>query len=90
MLLAVFEGVPQSAVGRQAVADGIGIVEFLTEQTGIFPSKGEARRTLKENAISINKEKANEEFIVDNGCLLNNRYILVQKGKKNYYLVRTR
>jgi tyrosyl-tRNA synthetase len=90
LLLAVFEGVPQSEVNRQIVAEGIGIVDLLTEQTGIFPSKGEARRTLKENAVSINKEKVTEEFIVDGRCLLNDRYILVQKGKKNYFLVRIR
>lgn len=90
MLLAVFEGVPQSEISRQILEEGIGIVEFLTEQTGIFPSKGEARRTLKENAVSVNKEKATEEYIIDGRCLLNNRYILVQKGKKNYYLVKTK
>ncbi len=90
MLLAVFEGVPQSEVNRQIIAEGIGIVDFLTEHTGIFPSKGEARRTLKENAVSVNKEKVSEEFTVDGKCLLNDRYILVQKGKKNYYLVKTR
>lgn len=90
LLLAVFEGVPQSEVNRQIVAEGIGIVDFLTEHTGIFPSKGEARRTLKENAVSVNKEKVSEEFTVDGSCLLNDRYILVQKGKKNYYLVKTR
>lgn len=90
MLLDVFEGVPQSEVNRQIVTEGIGIVDFLTEQTGIFPSKGEARRTLKENAVSVNKEKVTEEFIIDGRCLLNDRYILVQKGKKNYYLVLTR
>ncbi len=90
LLLDMFVGVPQSEVSRQTVTEGIGIVDFLTEQTGIFPSKGEARRTLKENAVSINKEKVHEEFIVDGRCLLNGRYILVQKGKKNYYLVRTR
>ncbi|HNS17161.1 MAG TPA: tyrosine--tRNA ligase [Bacteroidales bacterium] len=90
MLLAVFEGVPQSEISRQVLEEGIGIVEFLTEQTGIFPSKGEARRTLKENAVSVNKEKATEEYIIDGRCLLNNRYILVQKGKKNYFLVKTK
>jgi len=90
LLLAMFEGVPQSEVNWQTVTEGIGIVDFLTDQTGIFPSKGEARRTLKENAVSVNKEKVTEEFIVDGRCLLNGRYILVQKGKKNYYLVKTR
>jgi len=89
MLLAVFEGVPQSDINPQVIMKGIGIVDFLTEQTGIFSSKGEARRTLKENAVSVNKEKVTEEFIIDRSCLLNDRYILVQKGKKNYFLVKT-
>ena len=51
-------------------------------------SKGEARRSLKENAISINKEKVNEDFVSSADCLLNNQYILVQKGKKTYFIIR--
>jgi tyrosyl-tRNA synthetase len=86
-LLSVFEGVPQSEISMEVLTTGIGIVDFLTDGTRIFPSKGEARRTLKENALSVNKEKVNEEFVVDRSCLLNGRYILVQKGKKNYFLV---
>lgn len=88
LLLTVFEGVPQSEVNRSLITSGTGIVDFLTEHTGIFASKGEARRSLKENAISVNKEKVTDDFTVDAFCLLNNRYILVQRGKKNYYLVR--
>jgi tyrosyl-tRNA synthetase len=87
-LLSVFEGVPQSQVGGELLKAGIGIVDFLTDITRIFPSKGEARRTLKENAISVNKEKVGEDCMVDMNSLLNGKYILVQKGKKNYYLVK--
>ena len=87
-LLSVFEGVPQSEVAKSEVAKSIGIVEFLTENTLIFPSKSEARRMLKEGGILINKQKADESFIISEANLLNQKYILVQKGKKNYYLVK--
>jgi tyrosyl-tRNA synthetase len=86
-LLTVFEGVPRFHIELKAVAEGIDIVSLLAESTQIFASKGEARRTLKENALSINKIKVNEDFTVNADHLLNNRYILVQRGKKNYYLV---
>jgi tyrosyl-tRNA synthetase len=86
-LLTVFEGVPRFNIELKAVAEGIDIVSLLAESTQIFASKGEARRTLKENALSINKIKVNEDFTVNADHLLNNRYILVQRGKKNYYLV---
>ncbi|MFO7722734.1 MAG: tyrosine--tRNA ligase [Bacteroidales bacterium] len=86
-LLSVFEGVPRFEIDLKKLTEGIDIVAFLAEATAIFPSKGEARRTLKEKALSINKEKISEDFTVGTGHLLNNRYILVQRGKKNYYLV---
>jgi tyrosyl-tRNA synthetase len=87
MFLAVFEGVPQSEIPKAKLAAGIPVIEFLADETGIFPSRGEARRTIKENALSINKEKVREDYIVGAGDLLNGKYILVQKGKKNYFLV---
>ena len=87
-LLSVFEGVPQSEISRTELEAGIGMVDFLSEKTGIFPSKGEARRMLKDGGVQVNKEKAQEEITVTVGHLLNNRYILAQKGKKNYFLVK--
>jgi tyrosyl-tRNA synthetase len=87
-LLGVFEGVPQSDITRAELEAGIGMVDFLSEKTGIFPSKGEARRMLKDGGVQINKEKALEETTVTPAFLLNYRYILVQKGKKNYFLVK--
>ena len=90
MLLSVFEGVPQSDVYKSKIDEGINIVEFLAESTSIFNSKGEARRMLKDNGVSINKEKVKDDFIIGEKDLLNGKYILVQKGKKNYYLVKTR
>jgi tyrosyl-tRNA synthetase len=86
-LLAVFEGVPQSEISSTELEAGLGMVDFLSERTGIFASKGEARRMLKEGGVQVNKEKAVEEATVTSAQLLNNKYILVQKGKKNYFLV---
>ncbi|MCD4747045.1 MAG: tyrosine--tRNA ligase [Bacteroidales bacterium] len=88
MLLSVFEGVPQSEIAKTEIDKSIGILDFLAEKTKIFKSKGEARRMLKDNGVSINKQKVKDTFIITNDMLLNNKYILVQKGKKNYYLVK--
>ncbi|MGQ1889444.1 tyrosine--tRNA ligase [Thermophagus sp. OGC60D27] len=87
-LLSVFEGVPTFNINRQELNSGIGIIDLVAEKTGIFPSKGEARRTIKGGGVGINKEKVgSEEITVDLSDLLNDKYILVQKGKKNYYLI---
>lgn len=86
--LSVFEGVPLFAVDKASLDHGIGIVDLLGEITAVFPSKGEVRRMIKGGGLSLNKVKIeDEEFRVGAGDLLNHRYILVQKGKKNYYLI---
>jgi len=87
-LLSVFEGVPQSEVIKNEVVNSMNIVDFLTEKTNIFPSKGEARRMLKEGGVQVNKTRVDESFVVDQQILANDKYILVQKGKKNYFLVK--
>ena len=88
--LSVFEGVPQSSVKMNSIVTGIPLVDFLTEHTEIFPSKGELRRFLKGGGLSINKNKINNpEQIITGKDLINGKYILVQKGKKNYFLVIT-
>ena len=87
-LLAVFEGVPMTDISKDDLRQGIPAVDFLSDKTNITLSKGEARRMLKEGSISINKSKINEEYTTSENDLLNERYILVQKGKKNYYLVK--
>jgi tyrosyl-tRNA synthetase len=87
-LLNVFEGVPQFEISRKELEAGIGLVDFLAEKTAIFPSKGEARRMLKDGGIQVNKVKVSEELTVTKHLLLNDKYILVQKGKKNYFLVK--
>jgi tyrosyl-tRNA synthetase len=86
-LLSVFEGVPQCEVLKTDIEAGVNIVDFVSEKTGIFPSKGEARRMLKDNGVSVNKEKVTEATIITMDLLLNHKYLIVQKGKKNYYLV---
>lgn len=86
--LSVFEGVPQFEIAAADLKEGIAIVDFLAEKTRILPSKGEARRALKSNAISINKEKVSgEEFMLTESLLIDGKYIVAQTGKKNYFLV---
>ncbi|MCK9203739.1 MAG: tyrosine--tRNA ligase [Bacteroidales bacterium] len=87
-LLAVFEGVPQHEMTSNKIQHSLPVVDFLTERTKIFSSKGEARRMLKEGGVQINKQKVDEYFILTSSVLLNGKYILVQKGKKNYFLIK--
>lgn len=87
-LLSVFEGVPQSEIAKSEIENTVNVVDFLSEMTNIFASKGEARRMLKEGGVQINKTKVDESFVVDPQILSNGKYILVQKGKKNYFLVK--
>jgi tyrosyl-tRNA synthetase len=90
VLLAVFEGVPMFEVSKAEIETGINIIDFLGEKTSITQSKSEARRMLKEGSISINKEKVSEDLVVSSDHLINNHHILVQRGKKNYFLVQAR
>jgi tyrosyl-tRNA synthetase len=87
MLLSVFEGVPQVEVSKTELETGIPVVDFLGGKAMITASKGEARRMLKEGSISVNKNKINEEFVIDSSTLIRDKYLLLQKGKKNYYLI---
>ena len=87
--LNVFEGVPAFQISRQELSAGIPVLDLLAVNTQIFPSKGEARKMLQQGAVFFNKEKAeNEQLIINDSFLLSNKYILVQKGKKNYYLIK--
>ena len=83
--LSVFEGVPQFEISKADLSSGV--LDVLAEKTKVFASKGEARRMIQSNAVSINKEKVAEDFQFLAGNLLNGKYILVQKGKKNYFLI---
>ena len=84
----MFEGVPQSEIAKNELEKSVNIVDFLADMTQIFSSKGEARRMLKEGGVQVNKAKVDESFVMNPDCLLNGKYILIQKGKKNYYLVK--
>lgn len=90
ILLQVFEGVPQIDVHKQTLVDAETLVDLLSDVTGgqIFPSKGEARRMIQGGGVSINKEKINDPAAKPSFELLQEKYLLVQKGKKNYYLVK--
>ncbi len=88
--LSVFEGVPTYRIEPAALQQGIDIADLLGDLTEVFPSKGEARRMIKGGGVSINKAKIdNDSHQVGTADLLNGKYILVQKGKKNYYLITT-
>ncbi len=86
--LEIFEGVPQASVSRTDFDNGIDIVNLLNEKTQFMKSNGEARRALAENSISVNREKVNEGFTVTPESLINGKFVLLQRGKKNYFIVR--
>jgi len=89
--LSVFEGVPMFEIDKSKIESGINVLDLLALETQVFPSKGELRRTIQGGGVSMNKEKIeSEEITVGNDRLLNNKYILVQKGKKNYYLIKAK
>lgn len=87
-LLSVFEGVPQISFSKSEIDAGINIVELLGEKTKIFPSKGEARKMIQGGGVFLNKEKMLDmEYIVTLKNVIKEKYILAQKGKKNYFLI---
>jgi len=87
--LSVFDGVPTFDVREGFIKDGITFSSLCAEQTKVFQSKGELRRLVQGGGVSLNKEKINDpDLIISTSQLLNNKYLLVQKGKKNYYLIR--
>ncbi len=83
----VFEGVPQATISREEFGNGISIVEAMAAKTNFLASNGEARRELKANAIAVNKEKVTESFVITVEHLINNKYVLLGKGKKNNYIL---
>ncbi|MFM7823720.1 MAG: tyrosine--tRNA ligase, partial [Bacteroidota bacterium] len=89
MLLDVMEGVPQVEISLTELNNGIPVLDLLTEKTNILPSKGEARKMVAAGGVSINKEKcADIAAVVNSSILIGGRYLLIQKGKKNYFLVK--
>lgn len=85
--LSIFDGVPHYNITEEDIRQGIDIIDLLFVKTDIFNSKSEVRRALKENSIYINKEKVTDTYQVNRNTLLNDKYMLVQKGKKKYYMI---
>ncbi|MDP5198000.1 tyrosine--tRNA ligase [Flavobacterium sp. DG2-3] len=86
--LEVFDGVPQAEIAKADLENGLDIVTVLNEKTGFFKSNGEARRALTANSISVNREKIKEDFVLTANDLINNQFVLLQSGKKNYFVIR--
>jgi tyrosyl-tRNA synthetase len=87
-LLSVFNGVPRFDVEKKQLEKGIPILDLLAEHTKVFSSKGEARRLMSDNGLSLNQEKIQDiEKVIDGNDLINDKFILVRKGKKNYFLL---
>ncbi|WP_395057684.1 tyrosine--tRNA ligase [Flavobacterium sp.] len=85
--LEIFDGVPQAEISKSDIETGINIVDVLNEKSGFLKSNGEARRALTANSISVNKEKVTEEFTLTSKDMINNQFVLLQSGKKNYFVL---
>ena len=86
--LDVFDGVPQAEVTSEDISEGLDMISALAAKTGFLKSNGDARRALKENSISVNKEKVSEDFVITSKDLIADKYVLLQRGKKNYFLLK--
>lgn len=86
-ILDVFEGVPTFNISKSVLVENVNPVALLSELTNVFPSKGEARKNIEANAVSINKNKISLDTKIDETILLNSKFIIAQKGKKNYFLI---
>ncbi|MGB0888252.1 MAG: tyrosine--tRNA ligase [Vicingaceae bacterium] len=84
----VFEGVAQAEIALAELENGLGIIDALSAKTGFLKSGGEARRALKENSISVNKAKVGDDKMLNSDDLISGKYILLQRGKKNYFIVK--
>ena len=79
---------PQAELLKADLANGIDMIAALSAKTNFLASNGEARRALKENSISVNKEKVTDEYQLSSDDLINDRYIIINKGKKNTYIIK--
>ncbi len=86
--LDVFDGVPLTEISQADIESGLDIIAALAEKGGFLKSNGEARRALKENSISVNKEKVQDDYSITSKDLINNKFVLLQRGKKNYFVLR--
>jgi tyrosyl-tRNA synthetase len=83
----IFEGVPQASVAFADINEGVSIVDALSGKTGFLTSNSEAKRELKANAVALNKQKVDESYVITPDDLINNKYCLLSKGKKNNYIL---
>ena len=87
-VLDVFEGIPQYTVAKSTFAAGVSITDLLAEHSAVFPSKGEARKMIQGGGVALNKEKLEDPTqLITTTNLVNDRFLVVQKGKKNYFLL---
>ena len=86
--LDIFEGVPQATISKEDIDNGLDMIGALAAKTGFLNSNGEARRALKVNAISVNKEKVTDSFMITSSDIIADSYVLLQRGKKNYFLLK--
>ncbi|NHF58668.1 tyrosine--tRNA ligase [Flavobacteriaceae bacterium TP-CH-4] len=85
--LEVFEGVPQAEIAKSELENGLDMIGALAAKTGFLSSNGEARRELKQNSISVNKAKVKEDHLITSNDLINNKFVLLQRGKKSYFVL---
>jgi len=83
----VFDGVPNAEVSKEDIANGIDMIAALSAKTGFLASNSDARRELKQNAVSLNKAKVAEDYVITEKDLIKGKFLVLQKGKKNYYLI---
>ncbi len=88
LFLDVFEGVPQAEINKADLDEGLDMIAALADKTSFLASNSEARRALKENAVSVNKDKVKEDYIITSKDLINNKYVVLNKGKKNTYIIK--
>lgn len=86
-ILDVFDGIPQALISSELLSEGISMVDALAAKSNFLSSNGEAKRALKENGISVNKEKVPEDFVITKSDLIAEKYVLLQRGKKSYFLL---
>ncbi|KAB1160690.1 tyrosine--tRNA ligase [Tenacibaculum aiptasiae] len=86
--LDVFDGVPQAEVSKLDISEGLSMIDALAGKTSFLKSNGDARRALKENAVSVNKEKVKDDYVITANDLIADKYILLQRGKKSYFLLK--
>ena len=85
--LDVFDGVPQAEISKLELTSGLNMIGALADKTGFLASNSEARRELKQNSISVNKEKVKDDYLITEDDLINGKFVLLQRGKKNYFVL---